>query len=834
LGTGLLLCGLVAVAQADDAEQRRSFPARSGTTAPGTGIQKRLLDTARTQPATGDKAQADQDLQHVAVLEEDGSLLEFIESGVFLTRTVAIVQRFYASHADDYDGLVIFSAGDFAGDIEPESGFAFELNIANDIEGIGLPTFNEGGTLVPGLQRLRTVINMNDLGEYDQDPDARLSFFLDSSSGVGILAQEFLHSVGAFVNADNVDILGRGGVHWSFFFQSHGSPLEGNNWIDNGDGTFTSSQPTSGFSQLDLYLLGILEANEVTDPMWAITSPVPDLLDLSGDATLPVAGVTLAGTRTTVTMQNITSLHGERVPSAASAPKDFRVAFVLVAPPNVAVSDFDLEKIDDFRTQWQEWFARETDGLARMHTELGIVPVTADFEADVFAGPPGTTLRFDNDSYGSIRGFSWEFGDGGTSSERHASHTYDTPGIYTVRLDVNGETDSQQRTRDALVRIGPLHTWFEDTFETDQGWSADPLDNATSGRFLRAPPIGSWLRAEVGNDTVAVLVQPEFDHTPDGFLCYVTGVTGADREIGVADVDDGITSLVSPPIDLSQAEDPVLEWWAWYVNNAGASPGRDVFTVDVSDDDGQTWVRARTFRSTFDHWRQLQVRLLDHISLSATVRVRFQFSDNSFPSIVEGAIDDVHVFDVDTTTPVRVSGFQATAQEGTVQLTWEVQRGADPIVALEVQSSKHAAGPWTTLRRLAATTTSFADHPDASGQQLWYRLVVLSQQGAVVGPALAVDLQPVRRDALDAVAVNSDGSVLVRYRLARPGTVHLSFYDVRGRRLAQRSLGLQPAGNHVVSWDRRSDSGRAVGRGLTLVRLDIGGQVWSRKLLLLR
>ncbi len=45
-----------------------------------------------------------------------------------------------------------------------------------------------------------------------------------------------------------------------------------------------------------------------------------------------------------------------------------------------------------------------------------------------------TTASFKDLSTNSPTSWSWDFGDGGSSTEQNPSHTYTTPGVYSVRL----------------------------------------------------------------------------------------------------------------------------------------------------------------------------------------------------------------------------------------------------------------------------------------------------------------------------------------------------------------------------------------------------------------
>ena len=66
-------------------------------------------------------------------------------------------------------------------------------------------------------------------------------------------------------------------------------------------------------------------------------------------------------------------------------------------------------------------------------------PPLAAFTPDRTMGEAPLTVRFINQSSGSISRIQWNFGDGTTSTESNPTHTFGTPGIYTVRLEVAGQ-----------------------------------------------------------------------------------------------------------------------------------------------------------------------------------------------------------------------------------------------------------------------------------------------------------------------------------------------------------------------------------------------------------
>ena len=75
-----------------------------------------------------------------------------------------------------------------------------------------------------------------------------------------------------------------------------------------------------------------------------------------------------------------------------------------------------------------------------------ILPV-ADFTTNVSEGYAPLTVQFNDNSENAVS-FSWDFGDGATSTEKDPIHTYSTAGIYTVNLTVSNEngTDSKLTT----------------------------------------------------------------------------------------------------------------------------------------------------------------------------------------------------------------------------------------------------------------------------------------------------------------------------------------------------------------------------------------------------
>ena len=151
----------------------------------------------------------------------------------------------------------------------------------------------------------------------------------------------------------------------------------------------------------------------------------------------------------------------------------------------------------------------------------------------------------------------------------------------------------------------------------------------------------------MGTYVSAIPVQPEDDHTADpGITCYVTGQS-LGGSAGASDVDGGKTTLLTPLLDLSAANDAIISYWRWYTNDEGAAASTDVFTVDVTDDDGDNWINVETVGpvgpEASGEWFYHEFRLSAFVDPTAQVRVRFVASDEGAASLVDAAVDDFTV-----------------------------------------------------------------------------------------------------------------------------------------------------------------------------------------------
>ena len=192
---------------------------------------------------------------------------------------------------------------------------------------------------------------------------------------VGHLGHEIGHRWSAYatarVNAETI-LLGAW-PHWDPGLEArvaypYSLPLEastqgGSAWQDNLDGTFTKLRdgffvPASGYSYLELYLMGLIAAAEVPD--FYIVRP---LVRIGTDADgRPI----FKGQRMRITIQDVIAAEGPRLPDVNHSQRHFNTGIVVIVEHGQKPSAELINRANGIRRQWIDYWAITTGRRSSM------------------------------------------------------------------------------------------------------------------------------------------------------------------------------------------------------------------------------------------------------------------------------------------------------------------------------------------------------------------------------------------------------------------------------------------------------------------------------------
>ncbi len=307
----------------------------------------------------------------------DGALAEIFSASRSLD-TFASGQKFYQNHDDAYGFLVVFNS---VGLSVGGTAFAFELNVRNEVLGIGELLGGRAvvdfGPQFGSARRLQSYMNMGPLTNYPADPLGQI-FTLGENNTLSVITHEAGHRFLSYVDfidpatgLRSADLLGRQGAHWSFFLNTDASVLEGNRIDDRAMTTprFLTTGTVEHYSELDQYLMGFRSADEVT-PTFLVDQPSNFQQGTRSGASAPQTGISFDGERKEITVDMIIEAEGDRIPDASVSQRKFNFAFALLVDAGSEPSEADIQKLENIRTEWEAFFEQAADLRADAHTEL--------------------------------------------------------------------------------------------------------------------------------------------------------------------------------------------------------------------------------------------------------------------------------------------------------------------------------------------------------------------------------------------------------------------------------------------------------------------------------
>ena len=252
--------------------------------------------------------------------------------------------------------------------------------ISNAIEGIGLGQFSRSNSYCSDGRLTSAIVNGTYIDALQGTPAGPSGPDDNYNFAMSQLGHEFGHNwianVSAVVDGETLKLTDDGcnchwaqGVHapvphpWKEARQA--SAMGGGYWIDNNDGTFTQIAdayfvPASGFSYLDLYLMGLIGPESVPDFFI-----VQDLLEIR---TNEDGNKVFSGERVDLTIDNIIASEGPRVPDWNASQKAFETAFVYVLAPGEEADPEKLGRLGEIRDEFSAYWNSITGRASSMNS----------------------------------------------------------------------------------------------------------------------------------------------------------------------------------------------------------------------------------------------------------------------------------------------------------------------------------------------------------------------------------------------------------------------------------------------------------------------------------
>ena len=372
---------------------------------------------------------------------------------------------------------------------------------------------------------------------------------------------------------------------------------------------------------------------------------------------------------------------------------DMPVRWALFNPNNsdqaMIATELGVWTTDDLNGGSTVW-GPSNNGMANVRTDMLQIR-TADklviaathgrglFSSDAFADPyaefvsdkrltyPGKPVTFTDVSYKSTS-WNWNFGDGANSTSQNPAHIYNTPGLYTVSLEING-SGPLTRTKTSYIHVLPN--------------MGTPYSPAMGGNFdVNQLDFGSETTSgtafERGNSAIGGK-----NGTNSGSNAWVTGLTSGNYS------NNSDTRLWTPNYNLTLPGTYTLRFYrknsfeiAW-----------DGMRVEYSLDKGDNWTAlgnvmgnwydyanganttAYPLNEPFFNGTRSSFTLCEYdisgLSGNANVAFRIRFKSDGYVTASGVAVDDFQILgQVNSPLPLELGSFEGFPLDADNQLEW--------------------------------------------------------------------------------------------------------------------------------------------------------------------
>jgi PKD repeat protein len=226
--------------------------------------------------------------------------------------------------------------------------------------------------------------------------------------------------------------------------------------------------------------------------------------------------------------------------------------------------------------------------------------LTAQFDQNQTAGPNPLTVQFTDTTIGNPTSWLWDFGDGGTSTEKNPVHTFSSVGTHNVVLTVSHPEGSLQSPARPITVYDPITAQF--TVAPSEGPA--PLGVQFTDTSTGSVDIRFW---EFGDGASSVETNPVHAYAPGNYTANLTvsnhlrpdltyTTSGTIVAYGIPDsafTASKVTGAHPLTVQFTDASTGNAKSWAWDFNGDGVVDSTEPNPTHTFENEGTYVVRLR-------------------------------------------------------------------------------------------------------------------------------------------------------------------------------------------------------------------------------------------------
>ncbi|WP_321423206.1 PKD domain-containing protein [uncultured Methanobacterium sp.] len=228
--------------------------------------------------------------------------------------------------------------------------------------------------------------------------------------------------------------------------------------------------------------------------------------------------------------------------------------------------------------QWTNSINPSGSGGPSGYVVYGISPAVANFTVSTISGAAPLDVQFTDTSSNNPTSWTWDFGDGSTSTEENPTHTYSTPGTYTVSLTAANSAGNSTQTQTNLITVNWPAPTANFTSNVTSGFAALPVqfNDASKGN------VTGWFW-DFGDGSTSTEKNPTHTYSTSGTYTVTLTVTGPGGNSTLSQTGYiGVFNSTSPSV--TATPDGGAYNSTQYVSLSVDQPGSTVYyTTDGSD-----------------------------------------------------------------------------------------------------------------------------------------------------------------------------------------------------------------------------------------------------------